>query len=223
MEQQCVDGKRVNTSAAFFRSIEFQQTGYLVYRIYKASYGDLPNGHVPIRFSEFMPDTQEIGHGVVVNQSGWETVLENNTKAFMSQFVQRPRFLAAYRSSLTPTQFVDTLFANAGVTPASTDRSDAITEFGSATNTSDVAARARALRRVAENTTLVTNECNPAFVLMQYFGYLRRNPNDAPDANFDGYNFWLNKLNQFDGNFVNAEMVKAFIQSTEYRNRFAPK
>ena len=56
---------------------------------------------------------------------------------------------------------------------------------------------------------------------MEFFGYLRRNPNDAPDANFDGYNFWLNKLNQFDGNFVNAEMVKAFIQSTEYRNRFA--
>ena len=90
-------------------------------------------------------------------------------------------------------------------------------------NTSDVAARGRALRRVAENSTLVTNEFNRAFVLMQYFGYLRRNPNDAPEGNFDGYNFWLNKLNQFDGNFVNAEMVKAFIQSTEYRNRFAPK
>jgi len=50
-----------------------------------------------------------------------------------------------------------------------------------------------------------------------------RNPNNAPDANFDGYSLWLNKLNQFDGNFVEAEMVKAFIQSTEYRNRFAPK
>jgi hypothetical protein len=57
---------------------------------------------------------------------------------------------------------------------------------------------------------------------MQYFGYLRRNPNDPPEPglNFDGYNFWLNNLNQFNGNFVNAEMVKAFITSGEYRQRF---
>ncbi|HEV7747047.1 MAG TPA: hypothetical protein VGO56_18775 [Pyrinomonadaceae bacterium] len=60
--------------------------------------------------------------------------------------------------------------------------------------------------------------------LMQYFGYMRRNPNDAPEANLDfgGYNFWLGKLNQFNGNFVDAEMVKAFIVSGEYRHRFGP-
>ena len=63
-------------------------------------------------------------------------------------------------------------------------------------------------------------EFNRAFVLMQYFSYLRRNPNDAPDTNFEGYNFWLTKLNTFDANFANAEMVKAFISSTEYRQRF---
>ena len=55
---------------------------------------------------------------------------------------------------------------------------------------------------------------------MQYFGYLRRNPDDAPDADFAGYNFWLGKLNEFNGNFVAAEMVRAFITSTEYRQRF---
>jgi len=69
---------------------------------------------------------------------------------------------------------------------------------------------------------LVTAEFNRAFVLMQYFGYLRRNPNDAPDSNFDGYNFWLNKLNTFNGNFAQAEMVKAFIAADEYRRRFGP-
>ena len=63
-------------------------------------------------------------------------------------------------------------------------------------------------------------ETNRAFVLMQYFGYLRRNPDDAPDVNMDGFNFWLTKLNQFNGNFVNAEMVKAFLDSSEYRSRF---
>jgi len=65
-------------------------------------------------------------------------------------------------------------------------------------------------------------EFNKAFVLGQYFGYLRRNPNDLPDSNFDGYNFWLGKLESFGGNFVNAEMVKAFILSGEYRHRFGP-
>jgi len=59
-------------------------------------------------------------------------------------------------------------------------------------------------------------------VLMQYFGYLRRNPNDLPDADFSGYNFWLNKLDSFGGNFVNADMVKAFLVSGEYRQRFGP-
>jgi hypothetical protein len=78
------------------------------------------------------------------------------------------------------------------------------------------------LRAVAEDGDLKTAEFNKAFVLMQYFGYLRRNPNDAPDVDFAGYNFWLNKLNQFGGNFVNAEMVKAFIISGEYRQRFGP-
>ena len=123
---------------------------------------------------------------------------------------------------MTPAQFVDALFANAGVTPVATDRAAAIGEFGSATNTSDVAARARALRRVAENSTLNTQEFNRAFVLMQFFGYLRRDPNSGPDTDYTGYDFWLTKLNQFNGNFVAAEMVKAFISSTEYRQRFGP-
>ena len=93
-------------------------------------------------------------------------------------------------------------------------------EFGGATNTADIAARARALRRVAENSTLNIQEFNRAFVLMQYFGYLRRDPNSGPDTDYTGYDFWLTKLNQFNGNFVSAEMVKAFITSTEYRERF---
>jgi len=57
---------------------------------------------------------------------------------------------------------------------------------------------------------------------MQFVGYLRRNPNDAPDSDYSGYEFWLQKLNQFNGNFQNAEMVKAFINSDEYRHRFGP-
>jgi hypothetical protein len=116
------------------------------------------------------------------------------------------------------------LYVNAGVTPSDSERMSLIGEFGSATDTADTVARGRALRRVAENSIFKQQETNRAFVLMEYFGYLRRNPNDQPEAglNFDGYNFWLSKLNQFNGNFVNAEMVKAFIVSGEYRQRFGP-
>jgi hypothetical protein len=219
-DAQCIDAKRINVSAAYFLSIEFQQTGYLVYRIYKTSYGNLPGAPVPVRLSEFWPDAQQIGQGVIVNQTGWETVLENNKQAFAADFVQRSRFTTAYPTSMAPDVFVDALFANAGVVAASTDRAAAISEFGSTTTTANVTARARALRRVAENSALIQKESNRAFVLTEYFGYLRRNPNEAPDTNFDGYSFWLNKLNQFNGDFVQAEMVKAFIDSNEYRRRF---
>jgi len=81
---------------------------------------------------------------------------------------------------------------------------------------------AEVLRAVAEDADLSSAESNRAFVLMQFFGYLRRNPNDAPDTDYTGYDFWLTKLNQFNGNFQNADMVKAFISSSEYRQRFGP-
>jgi hypothetical protein len=222
---QCLEVKRINVSAAFFLSIEFQETGFLVYRFYKAAYGNLPGAPVPVGLSEFLPDTQQIGQGVAVGIGDWQTKLENNKNAFAAAFVMRPSFTAAYVTSLTPAQFVDLLYANAGViSPAAAERTAAINEFGGAGNTVDNAARARALRRVAENSILRQQELNRAFVLMQYFGYLRRNPNDPPEAglNFDGYNFWLDKLDQFKGNFVDAEMVKAFITSGEYRRRFGP-
>src|SRR5439155_9012426 len=144
-----------------------------------------------VRLSKFLLDTQQIGQGVVVLQPGWETVLENNKQAFALEFVQRSRFTSAFATTLTPALFVDALFTNAGVTPSAGDRQAAINEFGSATNTSDVAARGRALRDVAENASLVSQEFNRAFVLMQFFGYLRRNPNDPQDTDYTGYDFWL--------------------------------
>jgi hypothetical protein len=81
--------------------------------------------------------------------------------------------------------------------------------------------RAQVLRAVAEDADLNRAEFNKAFVLMQYFGYLRRNPDGLPDHDFGGWQFWLSKLNQFNGDFIKAEMVKAFISSSEYRQRFS--
>jgi hypothetical protein len=219
-DTQCIEVRRINDSGSFFLSIEFQESGYLVYRFYKAAFGDLPGAPVPVRYSEFLPDAQQVGQGVIVKQAGWQTVLENNKQAYANAFVQRPQFMSTYSTNLSPESFVDALFANAGFTPAAADRTAAINEFGGAGNTSDIGARGRALRRVAESETLKQQEFNRAFVFMQYVGYLRRNPNDAPDGNFDGYNFWLEKLNRFNGDFTQAEMVKAFVTSLEYRKRF---
>jgi hypothetical protein len=218
----CREAKRIDTSAAFFLSIEFQETGYLVYRMYATAYGDKPGSPVPLERSDFGTDAAAISNGVVVLKSGWETVLENNKHAYAALFVQRPRFVSAYPGELTPTEFVDRLFTSAGVTPSVSERAAAINEFRAAATSVEVAARGRALRRVAENGKLVEQEFNQAFVLMEYFGYLRRNPSDAPERTLDyaGYNFWLSKLNTFNGNFRNAEMVKAFLSSIEYRERF---
>jgi hypothetical protein len=73
------------------------------------------------------------------------------------------------------------------------------------------------LRAVIDDAQFARQEFNRTFVLMQYFAFLRRNPDDAPDGNLSGYNFWLSKLNQFGGDYERAEMVKAFINSREYR------
>ena len=221
-DQECIQTKRTNVSAAFFLSIEFQETGYFVYRTYKAAYGNLADAPVPLRFDEFLPDTQQMGRDVVIGQTGWAQLLENNKQTFANNFVARSRFTIAYPITLTPASFVGALYANAGVSPTAAERAAAINEFGGASNIADAASRARALRRVAENATLKQQEFNKAFVLMQYFGYLRRNPNDPPEPmlDFAGYDFWLAKLNQFNGNFADAEMVRAFIVSSEYRQRF---
>lgn len=221
----CIDNKRNNVSGAFYLSIEFQQTGYLVARIYKTAYGDgtgtstLGGSHqisVPVvRLLEFLPDTQEIGEGVVVGQPGWEALLESRKQALTEDFVQRARFTTAFPVSMTSAQFVDALNVNAGSPMSTSKRNQLTTDLASGGMT-----RAQVLRSIAEEPNLISAESNRAFVLMQYFGYLRRNPNDAQDSDYTGYDYWLTKLNQFNGNFLNAEMVKAFITSIEYRQRF---
>lgn len=217
--QQCIEVKRINVSAAFFLSIEFQETGYLVYRMYKAAFGNLPGTPVPLRREELVPDTRRIGKGVIVGVGDWQQRLDANKNAYAREFVASSRFISAFPPGLTATQFVDKLDQNAGGVLSAAERLNLINQL---TNPSDTQQRAAVLRKIAENVNFSRREFNKAFVLMQYFGYLLRNPNDAPDTNYDGFNFWLSKLNQFNGNFVQAEMVKAFITSIEYVERFAP-
>jgi hypothetical protein len=212
----CVETKRINVSAAFFLSIEFKETGLLVHKTYKVAFGDLPGKPVPVRRDSFMADTRSISNGVVVNVGNWQKQLEDNKNAYESAFVQRSDFVAQFPQGMAGAGYVNKLFANAGVSPTVGERDAAVAAYGSG----DTAGRAAALRSVAESQSVHQSEFNRAFVLMQYFGYLKRDPDALPDTNFNGYSFWLSKLEQFGGDFQGAEMVKAFISSSEYRTRF---
>jgi hypothetical protein len=213
---QCIQLKRINVSAAFFLSIEFQKTGSLVYLAHKATVGsNFPGAApVPVLYSQFVHDAQTLQQGLIFGQPDFDFKLEGNKQAFFSDFVSRPQFEVFFPVTLTPTQFVDALITNSGATIPGTTRTQAIARFFGAANSSDLVARAFALRLVVETPAFATAEFNRTFVTMEYFGYLRRDP----DAS--GFNFWLNKLNSFNGNFVNSDMVKAFISSGEYRGRF---
>lgn len=224
-DTQCIEIRRINVSAAFYLSIEFQETGYLVHRLYESISPDatgtsgLGGQHslkVPVvRLNEFLADTRRISEGVVVGAPGWEQLLENNKQRFIAEFIERSRFNA--QTDRKPAQFVDLLNESSGFPLSQSERNQLVADL-----TFGIKTQAQVLRAVAEDPDMVATEKNRAFVLMQYFGYLRRDPNQGSDSDYTGYEFWLTKLNDFGGNFINAEMVKAFITSTEYRQRFGP-
>jgi hypothetical protein len=198
----CLEPRRINVSAAYFLSIEFQETGGLVDALYRASYGRAP------RYSEFLPDAANVGNGVIVGKADWLTRLAANKQAFIDVWVQRADFRSAF-DALTDNQYVETLAGHTGVAFSESERASMVSGLTSGSLT-----RAGLLKQIAEDGRFVNAKHNEMFVMMEYFGYLRRDP----DAS--GYQYWLDKLNQFDGNFERAEMVKAFLVSGEYRRRF---
>jgi glucose/arabinose dehydrogenase len=198
----CLERRRVNVSAAYFLSIEFQQTGGLVDSLYRTSFQRRPF------YSEFGPDAATVGQNLIVGMTGWENLLEANKQAFVNGWVQRPAFVNAY-GGLADDAYVDALISHTSVSFTSAERNALVNSLVNHTAT-----RASVLRQIAEDPRFVSLKFNETFVMMEYFGYLRRDPDAA------GYQFWLNKLNQFGGNFEQADMVKAFIVSGEYRDRF---
>ena len=197
----CIERRTINVSAAYFLSIEFQETGGLVDGLYRASYGRRP------LYAEFVPDTAVVARDVVVGNGDWAGQLAANKQAFIEAWIHRSAFQAAY-DGLTNSAYVETLVSH---TPGFNGDGEALV----AGLNSGSLSRAAVLRTLVENEGFRSAKRNEAFVMMQYFGYLRRDPDES------GYRFWLNKLNQFNGNFEQAEMVKAFIVSGEYRARFA--
>jgi hypothetical protein len=193
-DQQCIDQRRAAVSAAFFLSVEFQQSGFFLHRLFKATYGRNPS------FTEFMSNA----HSLIIGGSTAEG-LELNKQILLRDWVQSDEFISAYYLN-THAEYVDAIFASAGVTPTAQERADLINGLDNDTETLD-----SVLRRVVDHPALAAAEFNRSFVLMQYFGYLKRNPDQ------EGYDFRLGQLNEH--NDQNG-MVNAFITSYEYRARF---
>jgi len=233
----CTERKRANTSAAFFFSPEFQNTGSFALRVYWGTLGKLPSAQCPgvpfmllgncrPQYSQYIADAGQIARGIVVNDKLAPDVINANKHAFVEQFVNRPEFRARY-DGLTNAQFVDRLFETTGVAPTSAELEALVTELANGSGSN--AAKASVVFKVVDGTQAITDgalvfqtryghafydkEFDAAFVFMEYLGYLRRNPDQ------DGYEFWLAKLKQY-GNWLDAQMVLAFILSPEYRSRF---
>ncbi len=183
---------RVHVSGSFFQSPEFLQRGYFVYRFYSVSFGRKPD------YGEFAPDFQRVS-GFLTE---WE--LEAAKVGFIDEFITRPAFVAKF-GRLNNTQYVDTLLSTAGV--AHTSRNFWIAALGDGTRT-----RAQVLREIAESTAVYNKNFNQAFVVMQYFGYLRRQPDGQ-------YLTWIAHLDA-TGDF--RSMISGFMNSLEYRARFGP-
>ncbi len=223
-EPQCIERKRANTSAAFFLSPEFSNMGYFVLRVYRGTLGRFPHfGGGTTAASEFTRDAATVGANIVQNNALVPSQINANKHAFVDEFVTRAEFQAIY-GGLTPAQFVDKLRETTGVPLADADRTALINEI-----TANPANKSSVVFKVVDGTNTITDgalqfqttygkafydsQFNAAFVYMEYLGYLQRDPDDG------GFNFWLGKLNQF-GNWVDAQMVLAFIKSPEYRSRF---
>ena len=185
--------RRADISAAFFIEQEFQQTGFFITRIYKAALGRQPS------YAEFTSDRSR-----VVGNSD----LAGSQQAFADEFVERADFQTLYPETLTNQEFVNKLFDTANLRPYTREREYYIFVLNNGGTRSEV------LRRMVEDVGFTQREYNPSFVLMEYFGYLRRDPDPA------GYDFWLSALNSQPNNY--RGMVCSFITSAEYQKRFSP-
>jgi hypothetical protein len=217
---QCIQVHRVDVSQAFFLSIEFKETGLFVIRAQKSAFGNNP------LYNLFLTDQKAVGSGVVVGQGNWQGQLATNKTNYLRDVVSRSSFTSQpqFAPGVAANTFVNGLFTNSGVSnPVAADVNAAIAAYGSG----DTAGRAAAMQSVIESGAGYNAMYNPSFVLMEYFGYLRRDPDQS------GFNFWLTKVNSVSlpnedmrddtqalARVQRAEMVRAFIESIEYRGRF---
>jgi hypothetical protein len=182
---------RIAVSSAFFRSLEFHDRGYFIYRFYAASLGRIS------MYQEFTRDMQKVSGFLSQQQQ------EDAKMQFIAEFMARTEFKQKYDSAVTDAAYVDALSQTAGVTLAS--RNQIVQQLQGSQIT-----RAQALRMVIESPEVDQKFYNEAFVIMQYFGYLRRDPDIL-------YQQWIQTLNQANDYRV---LVNGFLNSNEYVLRF---
>jgi len=182
---------RIEVSADFYRSEEFHDRGYFVYRFYSASLGRIP------KYLEFMRDMQKVS-GFLSPQDE-----EAAKVAFIQEFMNRTEFKQKYDAIVDAGSYVDAILSTAGVTSQQRDQIVAQLQGNQIT-------RGQALRAIIETAEVDQRFFNESFVIMQYFGYLRR------DADILYLN-WLATLNQTNDYRL---MVNGFMNSLEYRQRF---
>lgn len=199
-DENCLHQQRIGVSAAFFKESEFQQTGSFVYRLYSAGLGRR------LSYAEFSADRQQVVGGANLDAA---------RASFADRFVEREEFQQKYLSSTDAESFVDSLLTsirNSSGADLSAERGNLINTYQ--TGRSVTVSRSLVLRQAIEQAGFKQAVYNPSFVAMEYFGYLKRNPDEG------GYRFWLNVLDhQEPGNF--RRMVCSFLTSAEYQQRFA--
>jgi hypothetical protein len=126
--------------------------------------------------------------------------------AYTEAWTQRPEFKTRY-DALSNAAYVNALEANAEVTVGNKAALIAALDNGQMT-------RGEVLRNIVESAVVGDRFFNRAFVAMQYFGYLRRDPDTI------GFQNWVDTLNADPSNF--RHMIFGFLFSTEYRQRFGP-
>jgi hypothetical protein len=183
---------------------EFDHWSFPLYLLHKVSYHQLP------RHEEFVANAAEVGKGIVVFGNEGDNQLQNNFKSFVERAVKKPAFKQLYAGK-SPAEFVDQLFSNAGVTPDAANRSALIDGLQKGSET-----QASVLLKVIGDDEVTTHERNKALVLVHYFGYLRRDPDDVPDRNWNGFNFWLSELEKSGDP---SRVTRAFMLSPEYVDR----
>ena len=173
-----------------------------LYRLYLATTNTLP------RYTDFMRGIRTVGRGVIRESQNEDSVFQNNLSQFADDWVHRGPFNLSF-SQLDDAQYVDRLVANAGLALDARERAALINGLGDKSLT-----RATVLLRIIANRRFIEKENARSLVLLNYFAYLHRNPDDLPDRDLSGFNFWIKEFaRQPDA----GRLSSAFQDSIEYR------
>ena len=173
-----------------------------LYRLYLASYGQLP------RYEEFLADIELIGQQVPVGFQDDQSKVKNNLQRFADDWIERPNFRVLYKD-LSSEGYVDRMISNAGISLPPAERALIIDKL----NKSELT-RAAVLLEIVNNPAFIAKEEARSLVLLHYFGYLRRNPDDPPDNDLNGFNYWVREV-EVSGD--SGRLTKAFMASGENR------